>query len=64
MSDDAKAVRLIGGAMCGLGTLLVAPSVLLVLDGAFSFKVMSCSLLFGVPLLISGVSRLMSPERY
>lgn len=57
MSAEAKAVRLIGGAMCGLGTLLVAPSLLLLL-------VMSCSLLFGLPLLISGGSRLMSPERY
>ena len=41
--------------MCGLGLLCVAPSVLMLVDHVIHLQVISCSVLFGFPLLWGGV---------
>ena len=64
LATDRQATRIVGGVMSVGGALLLVPELLMTIDGGFSFRVTSCSLLIAVPLLVAGVRRLTRPDEY
>ena len=64
LATDRQATRIVGGVMSVGGALLLVPELLMTLDGGFSVRVTSCSLLIAVPLVVGGVRRLTRPDEY
>jgi uncharacterized membrane protein len=69
---DLGATRTVGAVLLLLGTLLSLPAFFVVWDllgadghgGKVPVRALGCSLVLGVPLTVTGLLRVLRPERY